>query len=295
MKKMMGLMVYGGILFGLSAGGAWFLRSKHMQELQQVKEEHAPDPDSLLVDSTTHSPTVTHPELPADQRQDVLNRVPVRPEAITAEEIVRQGMNLKKRDEAIRERELALQRVEAQYTLMLNEIKGEQREIEGLVVQARQQRQAADEILRQASARHQEAASLYEKADAIKAETQKLRDQIEDEQRNSSTQLTPPAATNPLLALGPSPADRDTNLKDLTKVMQSMKPAVGAGILSEFMDDAKTDIALQLIARLEKETAAKILDEMGQQDGGTEKVTLLLEKFTEMSNTAPDPKKKRGR
>lgn len=294
MKKMMGLMIYGGILFGLSAGGAWFLHSKHEQQLEQVREENAPDPDEQLVQSTTAQPTVTHPELPDNQRQDVLSKVPVRPEAISAEEIVRHGINLKKRDEAIREREQALERVEAQYKLMLRDIEGEQREIEGLMVQAREQRKAAEEVLRKADAKFQEASTLMQQADTRHSETQELIDRAEQQQRDNPTQPTlSAAAAEQLAATGPSAADRVQNIKDLTKVMQSMKPAVGAEIVGEFMDDGKTDIALQLISGLDKPTAAAILDEMGQQEGGTAKVTELLEQFTEMSNTAQAPKKSR--
>lgn len=296
MKRMMGLMIYGGILFGLSAGGAWFLHSKHEEELAQERLKNAPDPDAALVPPTTAHPTVTHPQIPESQRQDVLSKVPVRPEAITAEEIVRHGINLKNRDEAVREREKALERVEAQYTLMLRDIEGEQREIEGLMVQAREQRKAADELLRKADARYQEAGKVMEQADARHSETEQLLEKAEKEQRDTGTpgSLTA-AAVEQLAPSGPSAADREKNIKELTKVMQSMTPTVGAEIIGEFMDDGKTEIALQLIAGLDKAKAAEILDEMGQEEGGTEKVTELLEQFTEMSNTAQAAKKKSRR
>ncbi len=293
MKNMLGLISYGGILFGLSAGGAWFMHSKHQAELEKERQAHRPDPDAELVDSTTAQPTIVTPDIPKSQRLDTRNRVPVRPEAISAEEIVVHGIKLKERDEAIRLREKALERVEAQYTLMLKDIEGEQREIEGLMEQARAQNKAAAEIMNRASAKHQEAETLFFGAGTRKKEAQDLLDQVKQGRRDGAIQHSTPPVDESMTSTTATPADREANLKNITAVMQSMSPEVGAKLLSEIIDNGQNALAVQLISRLQDRTAAGILDEMSQYEHGEDKVAELLQQFTELQGTAPVRKKKR--
>ena len=293
MKKMLGLIIYGGILFGLSAGGAWFMHSKHQEELAKERKSHKPNPDAELVASTTHHPTIVAPNISESQRLETRNKVPIRPEAISAEEIVVHGIKLKERDEAVRLREQALERVEAQYTLMLKDIEGEQREIEGLMEQARAQNKAADEILDRATAKHQEAETLFFGAGTQKKEAQDLLDQVKQEQRDSKIQSTTPLIDESMTSATASPEDRITNLRSISGLMQNMSSEVGASLLGEMMDNGENDLAVQLISRLEDRTAAGILDEMSQQEHGEDKVAELLRQFTELQGTAPVKKKAR--
>jgi hypothetical protein len=292
MKKMMGLIIYGGVLFGLSAGGAWFLHTKHQEELDALRSQHAPDPDKELVAASTDQPSILHPEIPESQQQETSNQVPVQPQALSAEEIVRHGMNLKKRDEAVLEREAALDRVEAQYNLMLTSIVAEQREIEGLVEQARGQNRAADEILKRADAKHQEAMTMSASADTRLKEAQELKKASEERGGKSVPVVAPAATDDPAMPVKASEEDRLTNLKNVTGMMESMSPEGGAKLLGEMMDDGRGDTAVQLVSRLEPKKAAQILETMGETPDGSMKVAELLAQFTELEGTAK-PRKKR--
>jgi hypothetical protein len=77
------------------------------------------------------------------------NDLPVvtRPTPMTVEEIVRYGLGLKARDEVVRGREAALQRMETQQRMVMTDIRGEQRDIESKLAQAREQRLATEELL----------------------------------------------------------------------------------------------------------------------------------------------------
>ena len=292
MKRMMGLIIYGGVLFGLSAGGAWFLHTKHQEELDALRSEHAPDPDKELVASSTDQPNILHPEIHRSQQQETFNQVPVQPQALSAEEIVRHGLNLKKRDEAVRDREAALERVEAQFDLMLNAVVAEKREINGLMEQARGQNRAADEILKRADAKYQEAITMSASADTRLKEAQELKKASEDRGGKSMPVVAPAAADDPAMPVEASEEDRLTNLKNLTGMIQSMTPEGGAKYLGEMMDDGRSETAVRVVEKLDQKNAAKILEAMGAIEDGSMKVAELLAQFTELSGTAPAKKRR---
>jgi len=292
MKKMMGLIIYGGVLFGLSAGGAWFLHTKHAEELDALRSEHAPDPDLELVASSTAQPTIIRPDIPEGQQQNTFNRVPVQPQALSAEEIVRYGRNLKKRDEAVLEREAALERVEAQFDLMLNAVVAEKREIEGLMEQARGQNSAADEILKRADAKYQEAMTMSAGADTRLKEAQQLKKASEKRADKALPVVAPATANASAEPAEASAEDRLTNLKNFTAVMQSMSPEGGAKILGEMMDDGRSETAVKVVAKLDQKKAAQILEAMGETEDGSMKVAELLAKFSDLPGTAPAKKRR---
>ncbi|MFN9974034.1 MAG: hypothetical protein ACK58T_29475, partial [Phycisphaerae bacterium] len=74
---------------------------------------------------------------------------------MTVEEIVRYGLGLKARDEVVRAREASLQRLETQQRMVMTDIRGERREIESILAQAREQRLATEEILNRVAVRQQ--------------------------------------------------------------------------------------------------------------------------------------------
>jgi flagellar motility protein MotE (MotC chaperone) len=257
MKKMIGLALYGLILFGVSAGGAWFLKSQQAADQQTAEDDTSTEVDEVEMLLQKPDPLLVPETTPED---DILP-VAVRPQAMSVEEIVRYGLGLKNREQAIRNREEALQRTETQHRLILADIEGEQKEIEGLLAQARDQRMAADELLQRITAKKTEL-----EAERLKAAEQSAAggtaDILDDEQQ--------------------------ANLKDLTEVMQSMTPEGASEVLREFANNGKMDMAVHILANLEERRAAAILDSM-------EDKTLLgelVDKFTELKRP-PKPQKKR--
>jgi len=282
MKKMMGLMIYGGIIFGLSAGGAWFMHTKHQEELAQERSKHEPSPDERLVPSTTDHPTTTHPELSEKMNEDALTQVPVRAESMTVEEMVRHGMKLKERDKTIRAREESLERVEAQYSLMLEEIVSKQREINGLMLQAREQRKAADEILKQADLKHQEATALFQQARTRQEETQAMLDKATTQQREklASQQTSDPTKT--AMAETTDAADRSKNLKQIADVLGGMGPDAAAKALAGYINNGDMDTAVQLVSLMEGRKSSAILEAMSLIEEDAALVDELLEQFAKM-------------
>lgn len=282
MKKMMGLMIYGGLIFGLSAGGAWYMHTKHQEELAAERKKHEPSPDELLVPSTTDHPTVTDPEIKGTMNDDALTQVPARAESMTVEEMVRHGMKLKERDATIRAREESLQRVEAQYSLMLEEIVSEQREINGLMLQAREHRKAADEILKQAEMKHQESRTLSQQARVHREETQSMLDKATEQQREK---LASQQAANPETTAIPdtaSPEDRTKNLKQISELLSGMSPEAAAKALTGYINNGDMDTAVQLVSLMEGRKSSAILEAMSQEEEGSELADDLLEQFANM-------------
>lgn len=257
MKKMIGLGLYGLVLMGLSAGGAWLVRSKQIEDtaaaLAQAKaEEEAINPKPVLMTDPLTDPT---------DSSDEMLPVAVRPEAMTVEEIVQYGMGMKSREEAIRSREEALERAEFQQRLVLADIEGEQKEIEGLLVQARDQKSAAEELLKRLAAQKQ----------AMDAERLKM-------------EATNAAAPNPSTA---NP-DAEANLKGITEVLQGMDPENSAKVLKEFANNGQMDTAVQMLSKLEQRNAASILDAMDDE----KLVSEFLEEYYKLKRPPRTAKKR---
>ncbi len=281
MKKMMGLMIYGGLIFGLSAGGAWYMHTKHQEELAAERQRHQPSPDEMLVPSTT-DPTATDPEIRERLNDDALTQVPVRAESMTVEEMVRHGMKLKERDARIRAREESLERVEAQYSLMLEEIVSEQREINGLMLQAREHRKAADEILQQAEMKHQEASTLFQQARTRQEETQSMLDKATTQQREklASQQAADPEKT--AMKEATSPEDRNRNLKQIAELLAGMNADAAAKALTGYINNGDMDTAVQLVSLMEGRKSSAILEAMALDENDKNLVDQLLEQFAKM-------------
>lgn len=282
MKKMMGLMIYGGLIFGLSAGGAWYMHTKHQEELAAERQRHQPSPEEMLVPSTTAHPTVTDPEIRDKMNDDALTQVPVRAESMTVEEMVRHGMKLKERDARIRAREESLERVEAQYSLMLEEIVSEQREINGLMLQAREHRKAADEILQHAEMKHQEASTLFQQARARQEETQSMLDKATTQQREklASQQAADPEKNG--MKETTSPEDRNRNLKQIAELLAGMNAEAAAKALTGYINNGDMDTAVQLVSLMEGRKSSAILEAMALDENDEKLVDQLLEQFAKM-------------
>lgn len=248
MKKLLVLGMYGLIVFGVSGASAWFFHSKAVEEANAVPEE--PEPTSVTPEKAV-SPEMISARKPSDVVDDEESPVAVRPESMSIEEIVRLGLSLKSREQGLKDREQAFKRSESRYQLVLADIEAEQKEIQGLVAQAQDQRAATVEILKEVRQKQLEMEKL--KQEAAKKETD-------------------PAVESPD---GPSEVDKTANLKDLTEVVQSMSPENAASVMKEFANNGKTDMAVKILSKLEQRKAAGILDAMKDE----KLVTEFLEKF----------------
>ena len=105
MMKLIKLMMFGLLIFAIAAGGSWFAMSK-----QHALTEHA-DGDgahNVAVDDDSHADGGHGAAAtPAAHGEEEILPVVVRPKMQTAEDIIRNAMSLKEREQKLKQRERA--------------------------------------------------------------------------------------------------------------------------------------------------------------------------------------------
>ncbi len=200
MKKFLGLIVYAAVMFGVTAGLGMFMlkkstphatESEHGAESEDGEHDAAADGHGSKVASSDHGApseegddsshgrddhgSASHEPKRTASADDQLP-VAVRATPMSVEEIVRMGMSLKSRDETVRKREAALKEMESQQKLAIADMQTAQQEIEYLLAQAIDQREATEEL--QARLKEQEK-TLASEREAIAADRSKLNDGLE--------------------------------------------------------------------------------------------------------------------
>jgi chromosome segregation ATPase len=192
MKKMIGLLLYGAVIFGVTAGVGIFMAKKqaahttaedaeghgeeseegHSEESSHADAGHGSEHASATASSLTGHGT------PQKAHEDEQLPVAVRSSPMTVEEIVRMGLSLKSRDEAVRKREETLREMETQQRLIMSDIASAQQEVENLLAQTSDQRAAKEELLNriiaQSEALELERKSVAEEQEKQKAELKKV-------------------------------------------------------------------------------------------------------------------------
>ena len=265
MKKLIMIGVYGLLILGGAAGGTWFLRQRDLDA------QAAKDAEDVEVSSLDRVVDVTQP-LPPEESKDL--PVAVRPGEMSVEEIVRYGLGLKAREAAIREREDALRRTETQHRLVLADIEGEQKEVEGLLAQARDQRKASEALLTQANQQKMESQKLLDEAEMKKVESEKMMKQMETRAKDNEKAGASAAMDN-------KQVDREANIKNKVELVQGMAPETASAVLREWSNNGKMDEAVEVLSKLEARKASSILDAMNDE----KLVSELLAKFDDMKRT----------
>jgi hypothetical protein len=190
MKKLLGLVMYAAVMFGVTAGlGMFMLKKSASQGVGTKTAEAGESAADVEADSSSaaghqvrsagHAAAATphaggaaldvaqgtssvHGRSRSDSSDERLP-VAVRATPMSVEEIVRMGLSLKARSEVVKKREDALREAEAQQRLVLSDIASAQQEIENLLAQASDQRAAKEELLARITAQN-EAQALERKA-----------------------------------------------------------------------------------------------------------------------------------
>ena len=266
MKKMLMIGIYGLVILGASAGGTWFLRQKDLEAQQAEADKVDPMPDSIadLAAPVDVTKPLDEPKTAAEEKE---LPVAVRPEEMSVEEIVRYGLGLKKREAAIHEREEALRRTETQHRLVLADIDGEQKEMEGLLAQARDQRAAAEKLLEQARAE--------------KLSNDELLKQIEEKKATLAAEQKQ-AAVNGTATEGATVVDTEANLKELVTWIGGMSPEAAASAVKSLTNSGRLEDAVNVLAKLEERNVAAVMEKLQEMDEklGQELMTQVLERKT---------------
>ncbi len=160
MKKILGLVVYAALMFGVTAGlGMFMMKQKapaSSENAEGGEEQQNSQANSEADSETSYQRTVDASSSHGDSRRvssDSQNQtdeqlpVAVRSSPMSVEEIVRMGLSLKSRDEALRVREEALKDADSQHRLIQTDVEGAQQQVENLLAQASDQRAAIQELV----------------------------------------------------------------------------------------------------------------------------------------------------
>jgi hypothetical protein len=197
MKKILGMLLYGGVMFGVTAGLGMLMMKKsaphataeHAEGEEETDTgEHGETPDEGHGEAETaghgnsdehqtaelHEPgnhSGGHAADHGSAGNDEQLPVAVRSTPMTVEEIVRMGLSLKSRDEAIRKREESLREIESQQRLVLSDLESAQQDVENLLARTSDQRAAKEELLARITAQSE---SLLRERAAFSGDTEKL-------------------------------------------------------------------------------------------------------------------------
>ena len=216
MKKILGLVLYAAVMFGVTAGLGMFMMKKnasHGGEQIGEGETHAESGNSdshhtqshdgaagsassaMQTDDASAGHSDSHSNdsetgTADDHQSDEQLPVAVRASPMSIEEIVRMGLSLKARDETLRKREAFLKDAESQQGLIQSDIEGAQQVVENLLAQANDQRAAIEELVARMNTQ-QEAVSSERQA--IAADQQQLkadREKLDADHRQLEAQKT---------------------------------------------------------------------------------------------------------
>jgi len=256
MLKMVVYLGFGAVVFAMAAAGSWYLQ-KSSSEKQTDQSMAGADEDTSTPISSSEQPSSQKPsegsELP----------VPVRPRAMSAEEVFRYAASIRTRTELLQKREESLEKDRVRLKLVFDDIRGEQRELEGLQAQIDAKIQAAENLLDHVIRERERSAKEREDAKQDIEDLKKA--QIEYE------------------------ALEIDNLKKMSRVFQNMKSEKAAEYMRELANDGKISLVVKLLANLEEREASKILEAM---DDAT-LVVQLIDKSRLLKRPVVVKKKKR--
>lgn len=210
MKKILAMVLYAGVMFGVTAGLGMFMLKKTQPHVETAEGKDADGEDThsgeqAAGDHGAAPAADAHGEAPAaygdrgghqtaklpgsitdgdshtggsrGTHHDERLPVAVRATPMSVEEIVRMGLSLKSRDEVVRKREATLREIEAQQRLALSDIASAQQDIENLLAQTSDQRAAKEELLSRITAQNQ---TLEREREALAAERELIKKQRDE-------------------------------------------------------------------------------------------------------------------
>lgn len=256
MARSLGIALFGLVVFAASAAGSWWMRS----QLQDQKPATA----SSVEDGPDGAPDHEEPQADVAARSNRMDEddgilpIAVRPRAMSVEELLRYGMGLKEREKQIREQEDALQKRRVRQQLVLADIQGERKEVDGMRVQMRDHLKTAEKLI---ATLNQSREQLLEDKESAAEELRKVQDariEIEGEHLD--------------------------NTKRLSQWIQSMDPEKAGELLREMANDGNMTVAVQILANFEEREAAKILSSLDDPK--------IVQQFVEEFRNLKKPEKK---
>ena len=242
MARILAVLFVALLSFGVAAGGSIFYQKNSKPEAESMA---TPPVVTVQKADSTEGPGE---ELP----------LAVRPPATSPEEMVRFSLTMGKREEALKKREEELKQERLRLKLVIEDVRTEQRELEGLEEQVRGKIVIAQDYLKSISEKEQE---LAQQQDVANKELEKYQKHLDAMDQNETA-----------------------NIKRMSTWFQAMTPEKSAEYLSELANDGEMDMAAQILGNLEEREASKVLAAI--REPGL--VTQLIDRF----KSREPPKKK---
>jgi len=242
MARILAVLFVALLSFGVAAGGSIFYQKNSKPEAESMA---TPPVVTVQKADSTEGPGE---ELP----------LAVRPPATSPEEMVRFSLTMGKREEALKKREEELKQERLRLKLVIEDVRTEQRELEGLEEQVRGKIVIAQDYLKSISEKEQE---LAQQQDVANKELEKYQKHLDAMDQNETA-----------------------NIKRMSTWFQAMTPEKSAEYLSELANDGEMDMAAQILGNLEEREASKVLAAI--KEPGL--VTQLIDRF----KSREPPKKK---
>lgn len=267
MPKLILFFVMGLLIFGAAAGGSAYLLQQRIQNAEAEKKNEPLVP-SL---AASGADTETVPTDPTDENTPDAAQMPiaVRSRPMSAEEIYRYGVAFRKRQDSLNAREKSIEQQESRIKLLMEDLRGEQKELESLQEQIKKKATDAQSLLQTA----------IEKENAVAQERQAAATQaLAKEQQTAVAAATPAKPELPTL----TPSEQD-NIKKLATWFQKIEPETSAEYIKELMNDGNINTAVQILSHFEEREASKILAAMGDP----KIVVQLAEEFKKLKKPEP--------
>lgn len=254
MLKLIKLVAFAAVMFAISAAGSWVIQTRQHGGHDPHAEQAAPH---AATDAPPESTVHTAPQPAAQPAAPGDLPVVVRPKMLTPEDILRNAMSLRAREELLQQREQAAQQEQLRLQLVQADIEAEQTAIAGLRAAAQSQIDAANQLL---------------------ARIAEERARLEHERQQSAEQLRQFEQTRSEMD-----ALEQQNLKRMSTWVQGMEAQTAAAFIRELANDGKMDVAVQMLANFEEREAAKVLEAINDP--------MLMVELTEKFRTLKRPQK----
>jgi uncharacterized membrane-anchored protein YhcB (DUF1043 family) len=257
MGKSLGIALFGLIVFAASAAGSWLMRSQLNDSQPETAEAAPADRDaSLSSGSAEHGSDSDSSDRSGDD--DGILPVAVRPRAMSVEELLRYGMGLKEREKQIREQEDELQKRRVRQQIVLADVQGERKEVDGMRVQMRDHLKTAEKLIETLNQSREQLLQEKESAAEELKKVKEARIEIDGEHLD--------------------------NTKRLSQWIQGMEPEKAGELLREMANDGNMTMAVQILANFEEREAAKILSSLDDPK--------IVQQFVEEFRNLKKPEKK---
>jgi len=233
MMKLIKLMMFGLLIFAVSAGGSWFALTKQ----HAVENAEDANPHDVVVGADPHAGDShsgdSHGETHDAAAEQEILPVVVRPKMLTPEDILRNAMGLKEREAKLTQRERAAEQEQLRLQLAQSDLQGEQTSIDALAADVKAQIEEANVLLVRISDEFQ---------------------QLESKRQQNADEIKKFEETRTEMNAG-----EQQNLKQLSLWIQGMEANGASEFIKELSKNGQMDVAVRLLANFEERKASEIL------------------------------------